>query len=57
MLNLSGNALDGLEERLVNWSVVGKFDLSGNAWNCDCRLGWMHRVGADIDSLATVKYV
>jgi hypothetical protein len=54
LLNFSGNALHGLGERLINWKSVKAFDFSGNAWNCDCHMNWMHWIDADNASLRTV---
>lgn len=40
-LNLSGNALRSVDERLVNWNSLATVDLGGNQWDCDCTLVWM----------------
>jgi len=50
VLNLSGNALSRLEEKLVNWTELGTFDLSGNTWLCDCHMEWIHGLYADNSS-------
>lgn len=57
VLNVSGSALSVVGEKLVDWSLVKVFDMEGNAWNCDCRMEWLHRVVTDNASLNTIVFV
>ena len=41
VLYLNHNRLETLSRNLVQWRYVLGIDLSGNPWNCDCRLTWM----------------
>jgi Leucine-rich repeat (LRR) protein len=57
MLNLSGNSLGRVDGRLVNWTNLKQFDLTGNAWQCDCHLDWLTHANVDRGSLSTLVLV
>lgn len=45
-VDLSYNALTTLSEHLLEWNDVTTADLSGNFWDCDCRMLWAKRLPA-----------
>ena len=45
-LDLSNNALRTLSEILLNWTDTNVI-LTGNQWNCDCKLAWMLDLNLD----------
>ena len=49
-LDLSNNALKTLSKSLLNWTDTNVI-LTGNQWNCDCKIAWM--IDLQLDELVT----
>ncbi|XP_047120484.1 insulin-like growth factor-binding protein complex acid labile subunit [Schistocerca piceifrons] len=49
-LDLSGNALETLDQTTVQWENLEWIDLQHNPWDCQCSLQWM------VDTVVTLLY-
>ena len=40
-IDLYDNALQSIDEHLLNWSSIEVWDLAKNEWVCDCQMAWV----------------